>query len=165
MKKIEASEIKDLTAYEKVREAVRASVIEHKKERRVPLGENITLLFENRETVLFQIQEMVRTERIVDAEKIEHDVDESAGDEQRAEGCDPPSCCNATRRLCLRRDHPPAIHDARPADKEESDGLAEAGKGGQASARVSSLLCRGPDHGRHLRPVSGGRAKFSPLPG
>jgi hypothetical protein len=74
MRKIDASEVKDLTAYEKVRDSVRASVIEHKKERRVSLGENLTLLFENRETVLFQVQEMVRTERIVDPVKIEEEV-------------------------------------------------------------------------------------------
>jgi hypothetical protein len=75
MRKIEASEIKDLTAYEKVREAMRASVIELKKNRRISLGDHVTLLFENRETVLFQIQEMVRTERIVDEGKVKDEVD------------------------------------------------------------------------------------------
>jgi hypothetical protein len=75
MKKIDPAEVKDLTAYEKVREAMRADVIEHKKHRRVSLGPNLTLLFEDRATVLFQIQEMVRTERIVDDEKLKAEVE------------------------------------------------------------------------------------------
>jgi hypothetical protein len=75
MKKIDVSEVQDLTAYEKAREATRAGIIELKKNRRLSVGDRITLLFENRETVLFQIQEMVRTERIVDAGKIQDEID------------------------------------------------------------------------------------------
>jgi hypothetical protein len=75
MRKVERSDIKDLVAYEKAREAMRARVIEVKKHRRVAVGPNLTLLFENRDTVLFQIQEMVRTERIVDDAKIQEEVD------------------------------------------------------------------------------------------
>jgi uncharacterized alkaline shock family protein YloU len=75
MRKVERSEIKDLVAYEKAREAMRARVIEVKTHRRVAVGPNLTLLFENRDTVLFQIQEMVRTERIVDDAKIQEEVD------------------------------------------------------------------------------------------
>jgi Protein of unknown function (DUF3501) len=75
MRKVERSEIKDLVAYEKAREAMRAHVIEVKKHRRVAVGPNLTLLFENRETVLFQIQEMVRAERIVDDARIQEEVD------------------------------------------------------------------------------------------
>ena len=75
MRKVERGEIKDLVAYEKAREAIRARVIEVKRHRRVAVGPNLTLLFENRETVLFQIQEMVRTERIVDDARIQEEVD------------------------------------------------------------------------------------------
>jgi hypothetical protein len=75
MKKIERSEILDLVEYEKVREAMRSAVIALKKNRRVSVGENLTFLFENRETVLFQIQEMVRTERIVDDARIQDEID------------------------------------------------------------------------------------------
>jgi len=75
MRKVERGEIQDLVAYEKAREAMRARVIEVKKHRRVAVGPNLTLLFENRDTVLFQIQEMVRTERIVDDAKIQEEVD------------------------------------------------------------------------------------------
>ena len=75
MRKVDRSEIKDLVAYEKAREAMRASVIAVKRHRRVSVGPNITILFENRETVLFQIHEMVRTERIVDDARIQEEVD------------------------------------------------------------------------------------------
>ncbi len=75
MKKIEASELLDLIAYEKARETKRAAIIELKKNRRVSIGDHVTLLFENRETVLFQIQEMVRTERIVDDAKVKDELD------------------------------------------------------------------------------------------
>jgi hypothetical protein len=75
MKKIAVSEVLDLVEYEKVCEGERARVIALKKNRRVAVGENLTLLFENRDTVLFQIQEMVRAERIVDEARIGDEVD------------------------------------------------------------------------------------------
>jgi hypothetical protein len=75
MTRIERSDVKDLVAYEKMREGTRARVIELKKARRIALGDTLTLLFENRETVLFQIQEMVRAERIVDEGRIRDEID------------------------------------------------------------------------------------------
>jgi hypothetical protein len=75
MQRIHLSEIKNLVEYEKARDAMRARVIEVKRNRRVPVGENLTFLFENRDTVLFQIQEMVRTERIVDEARIQEEID------------------------------------------------------------------------------------------
>jgi len=75
MRKVERGEIKDLVAYERAREVLRARVIEVKKHRRVAVGPNLSLLFENRDTVLFQIQEMVRAERIVDDARIQEEVD------------------------------------------------------------------------------------------
>lgn len=74
MNKIALGEILDLVAYEKTRDAMRQGVIELKKSRRVSVGPNLTVLFENRQTVLFQIQEMIRTERIVDEGKITEEV-------------------------------------------------------------------------------------------
>ena len=79
MRNVGASEVKDLTAYEKVRAAERARNLEATKHRRVSVGENLSFLFENRDTVLFQIQEMVRTERIVDATRIQEEVDSYNG--------------------------------------------------------------------------------------
>ena len=75
MQKITLAEIKNVYEYEKVRERERARVIELKKNRRVSVGDNLTFLFENRDTVLFQIQEMVRTERIVADAKVQEEID------------------------------------------------------------------------------------------
>jgi hypothetical protein len=75
MRKLVLADVKDLVAYEKVRERMRADIIELKKDRRIGVGDNLTLLFENRATVLFQVQEMVRTERIVDDAKIQDELD------------------------------------------------------------------------------------------
>lgn len=75
MEKVALSEIRDIAQYERVREAERAHIIERKRPRRVGLGENLTLLFENHDTVLFQVQEMMRTERIVDEAKIQDEID------------------------------------------------------------------------------------------
>ncbi len=74
MEKVRPSDILDLVAYEKVRDAMRARVIERKRNRRVSVGDNLTFLFENRDTVLFQIQEMVRTERIVHEDKVAEEI-------------------------------------------------------------------------------------------
>jgi len=71
-----ARDVRDLNLveYEKVRDARRRELIELKKRRRVSVGRYLTFVFENRETVWFQIQEMVRAERIVDEVKIAEEV-------------------------------------------------------------------------------------------
>jgi hypothetical protein len=74
MKPIERAELMDLGAYEQVREHFRARVIQVKRARYVALGKNVTFLFENRDTVLFQIQEMLRTERITNEKAIAHEL-------------------------------------------------------------------------------------------
>jgi hypothetical protein len=75
VEKIRPEDVKDLVAYEKVRDAMRAAIITRKRNRRVAVGGNLTFLFENRDTVLFQVQEMVRTERIVHDDKIQEEID------------------------------------------------------------------------------------------
>jgi hypothetical protein len=75
MKPIERAELMDLGAYEQIREHFRARVLAVKKPRYVALGKNITVLFENRDTVLFQIQEMLRTERITSEKAIAHELE------------------------------------------------------------------------------------------
>jgi len=74
VRQLETSEILNLVEYEKVRDARRRELIELKKRRRVSVGRYLTFVFENRETVWFQIQEMVRAERIVDEAKIAEEV-------------------------------------------------------------------------------------------
>jgi hypothetical protein len=70
-RKLTLDDIADLRAYERERDEFRAHVIALKKRRRVHLGPFITLLFENRDTIRFQIQEMARAERIFSDEGIE----------------------------------------------------------------------------------------------
>lgn len=75
MKAVEPGEILGLAAYEEVRPHFRAQVIAAKKLRRVMLGEHMTVLFENRDTVMLQVQEMLRTERITRPAAIQHELD------------------------------------------------------------------------------------------
>ena len=74
MKKITLDDIKGLDAYEQVREEFRRRIIELKKKRRVAIGQQVSLVFENRDTVIFQIQEMLRAERITDLDKIREEI-------------------------------------------------------------------------------------------
>ena len=75
MKKLELSDVKNIYEYEKVRDQMRRRIIELKRRRRVQVGRHLSFVFENRETVLFQIQEMCRAERIVDEAKVQDEVD------------------------------------------------------------------------------------------
>jgi hypothetical protein len=74
MKPIEFNDIKNIYEYEKVREDFRKGVIAAKKSRRIRLGDKMTLVLENRDSVLFQIQEMLRVERIVADEAVQHEI-------------------------------------------------------------------------------------------
>lgn len=74
MKPIAPDEILNLYEYEKVREARRRAVIDHKKARRVSVGRYLSFVFEDRDTVWFQIQEMCRAERTVDEAKIAEEI-------------------------------------------------------------------------------------------
>jgi hypothetical protein len=74
MRKVEPSEILDLTAYEKVRPERLEQMIAMKRPRRIHVGDALCFLFENRDTVIFQIQEMTRVERTVSDEGIAAEV-------------------------------------------------------------------------------------------
>lgn len=75
MKLLTLDDITDVRAYEKERETFRAHIIALKKKRRVHVGPIVTFLFENHDTMRFQIQEMTRAEKIISDEKIEHELD------------------------------------------------------------------------------------------
>ena len=60
--------------YELERAEFRRGVIDIKSRRRVALGPSMTLVFENRDTIRFQVQEMLRAERIVQPEKVQHEL-------------------------------------------------------------------------------------------
>ena len=74
MKPLDPAEILDLTAYERVREDFLRRTIAHKRPRRIAVGGHLTFIFEDRETVRFQIQEMTRAERTVDPGEIATEV-------------------------------------------------------------------------------------------
>ncbi len=75
MNPLTLEEIRNLHDYELERPEFRDRVIALKKRRRVPLGPLMTLVFENRDTVRFQIQEMVRVERIVRPDKVQEEIE------------------------------------------------------------------------------------------
>jgi len=72
---IERHSLLSLEAYARERPSFRAKVIEHKKQRTVALGEHVTLLFEDELLVRYQIQEMLRIERIFEEEGIRHELE------------------------------------------------------------------------------------------
>lgn len=75
MRPVRREELLDLTAYEKARSGIRAGILEVKALRRVHVGEALTFLFENADTIRYQIQEMLRAERIVQDAEIQHELD------------------------------------------------------------------------------------------
>jgi len=73
--KIELTDVLNFFEYEKVRDAMRGRVIDLKRVRRVPVGRHLSFVFETRDTVLFQIQEMCRVERIADDARVQDELD------------------------------------------------------------------------------------------
>ncbi len=74
-RKLTLDDIADLRAYERERDEFRRHVIELKRRRRVGVGPFVTLVFENRDTIRFQIQEMARAEKIITDEGIQTELD------------------------------------------------------------------------------------------
>jgi hypothetical protein len=75
MKKVERNELLGLAEYEQIRPQFLARIIRDKKERRVLVSDEISVVFENHDTALFQIQEMLRTERITKEAAILHELE------------------------------------------------------------------------------------------
>ena len=75
MKRLTPEDLLPLEEYERQREAFRSRIIALKQRRRISLGPLMTLVFENRETLQFQIQEMIRAERIVQPMKVQDELD------------------------------------------------------------------------------------------
>jgi hypothetical protein len=72
---IELGSLLSLEAYARERHAFRAKVLEHKKRRTVHLGEHVVLHFEDELTIRYQVQEMLRIERIFEEDGIRHELD------------------------------------------------------------------------------------------
>jgi hypothetical protein len=75
MRKIARESLMTLEAYAKSRKEFRARVIAHKKPRTVHLGEHLTLIFEDELTIRYQVQEMLRIEKIFEEEGIQDEID------------------------------------------------------------------------------------------
>jgi hypothetical protein len=75
VKPIRIEDVLDLETYERIRDEYRARMIEQKRPRRIAVGDKLTFVFEDRDTVLFQIQEMVRAERITEPEAVQAEID------------------------------------------------------------------------------------------
>jgi len=75
MDKISKESLMTLEAYARSRKDFRAKVIAHKKNRTVHLGEHVTLIFEDELTIRYQVQEMLRVERIFEEDGIQDELD------------------------------------------------------------------------------------------
>jgi len=75
IRKLTLADIADVREYDRNREAFRASVMETKRKRRLSFGTIITLMFENRDTMLLQIQEMARVEKLTTDDEIQVEID------------------------------------------------------------------------------------------
>ncbi len=74
MDKLTPADLYTLEAYARLRPDFRRRVVEHKQHRRLPLGEHVTLHFEDRLTIQYQIQEMLRAERIFEEQGIREEL-------------------------------------------------------------------------------------------
>ena len=75
MKKLTPSDLLTLEAYARERNAFRTRVLEHKRPRSIAVGPNVTLVFEDRLTIQYQIQEMLRVERVFEPAGIQDELD------------------------------------------------------------------------------------------
>lgn len=75
MEKLNIDSLMSLEQYAREREDFRDRVMRHKVARRVPVGPNFTLYFEDRLTIQYQVQEMLRVERIFEPEGIQEELD------------------------------------------------------------------------------------------
>ena len=74
MNVVTPDEIRAIADYELGRDAFRKRILAIKRARRIAVGDHLTFLFENHDTVLYQIQEMIRVERIVEPAAIAHEI-------------------------------------------------------------------------------------------
>lgn len=74
MEKLNKSDLFSLEEYSINRDSFRKKVLEEKQHRKVYIGEHVVLLFENKNTIQYQIQEMLRIEKIFDAEGIQEEL-------------------------------------------------------------------------------------------
>ncbi|MCK4833257.1 MAG: DUF3501 family protein [Gammaproteobacteria bacterium] len=74
MQKLKRKDLYSLEEYVEMRDDYRKKIMEHKKDRRLELGENVLLMFEDRLIMQYQVQEMLKAEKIFDAAGIEEEL-------------------------------------------------------------------------------------------
>jgi hypothetical protein len=75
MKKLIPSDLLSLEEYDKSREQIKSDLISHKKNRSIKIGDHILMLFEDYETIKYQVQEMLRIEKIFKEKDIQEEID------------------------------------------------------------------------------------------
>jgi glycerol-3-phosphate dehydrogenase subunit C len=75
MAKLTQDKLMTLEAYAKARDTIRADVMAHKKNRNVALGDHVTLIFEDEQTIRYQVQEMLRAEKMFEEAGIQDEID------------------------------------------------------------------------------------------
>jgi hypothetical protein len=75
MAKLTQDKLMTLEAYAKARDAIRTEVMAHKKNRNVALGDHVTLIFEDEMTIRYQVQEMLRAEKVFEEAGIQDELD------------------------------------------------------------------------------------------
>jgi len=75
MKKLTTSDLLSLEEYDKSREEIKKNLLLHKKNRSVKIGDHVLLLFEDYETIKYQVQEMLRIEKIFKEKDIQEEID------------------------------------------------------------------------------------------
>jgi hypothetical protein len=75
MNQIKTSDIKGPAIYAGMRDDFRKRIIDLKRDRRISVGDRVTMVFENRHTLIFQIEEMLRAESISEKDKIQEEID------------------------------------------------------------------------------------------
>ncbi|MEC7864526.1 MAG: DUF3501 family protein [Pseudomonadota bacterium] len=74
MKKLLATDLLSLEEYDKSRQQIKSDLMLHKKNRSIKIGDNVLILFEDYETIKYQVQEMLRIEKIFKAKDIEEEI-------------------------------------------------------------------------------------------
>jgi len=75
VQKLSRSDLLSLEQYSQQRQKMREEIIAHKRDRNIQVGQNMTWCFEDRRTITYQIQEMLRIERIFESEGIQSELD------------------------------------------------------------------------------------------
>ena len=73
--KLHIEDLLSLEDYDSQRDTIKKDLINHKKDRTINVGENIVLIFEDFKTIKYQVQEMLRIEKIFNKKEIQEEID------------------------------------------------------------------------------------------